>query len=230
MSVNETSAVSLPATARISLAVVSLLAANLGLLIIYFVFDLTLIQLLIVFWWESLWIGLFCALKLLTASIAGSPYENRWFGMSPGTNLFVSIVALGFVSAEFLGLFIILGVVIGAAGGHLAGNPEHNILFDQLGMLISVSGVFLISHSISFVVNFLLLREYRHARAGTLLALPFRRCLALMFTVGAALIIALSVPTLANTGGFITVLVLIKLTADYFLHRRERAVFANALG
>ena len=63
---------------RNELGAVSLLAANLGLLFLYFAYNLSLYQLVVIYWWECLWIGIFSAIKLIVSSLLGDPYENRF--------------------------------------------------------------------------------------------------------------------------------------------------------
>ena len=77
-----------------ALAALSLLAANVGFLALFIVFDLTLFELVVVYWLELLWIGLFSGLKLLTASLFGSPYENRWVDVSVGAAFFTGCKTL----------------------------------------------------------------------------------------------------------------------------------------
>ena len=47
--------------------------ANASLLVVYVLYDATLYQLVLVYWCECLWIGIFSALKLIIASRFGSP-------------------------------------------------------------------------------------------------------------------------------------------------------------
>ncbi len=211
-----------------ALGALSLAAANLGLLLVYVSFDLTLEQLVLVFWWESFWIGLFCALKLLVASLAGNPFENRWVQVSPAAALLVSIAAIGFITGEFLALFLLTGAALWFALTALSVVDPGELLRDELPLILGTSLLFLAGHGLSFVVNFLAAGEFRSARAATLLVLPFRRCLALLAAIGAAFAAAWLLPGIARTTGFIAVLVLLKLLGDYRLHRRERLELAAA--
>lgn len=210
------------AVGRSLLAVVSLLAANLGLLILYVLLDLTLEQLILVFWWESLWIGLFAALKLVAASLFGDPYRNRFVDVSAGAGLLVSILAIGFVAAGFLSLFTLSGFALAFALAALSGMEPGALMFSELGLILGTSALFLASHAVSFIVNFLLLGEFRSARAGALLALPVKRCLALYVAIILAFAVAAGLPEFARTAVFTGVLVLLKMLGDYRLHCSER--------
>ena len=211
---------------QITLSVLTLVLANLAFLVLYFVFDLTLFQLAAVYWWECLWIGLFSGLKLVTASLFGDPYENRWVEFSHGANVLTSVVAIVFVAGEFLAIFAILGFAILFAFHALTGIDQGELMRDALGPVLGSSVLFLVGHGLSFVANFLVGGEFRTARAVTLLTLPFTRCLALIGAVVVAFTVAFLLPGFANTAGFVTILVLLKLGWDYLLHKRERRAFA----
>ena len=60
----------------------------------------------------------------------------------------------------------------------------------------------------------------------SLLALPFKRCMALIAAVVVAFAAAWLLPGFANTTGFVILLIAFKLAWDYALHLRERSAFA----
>lgn len=211
---------------KAGLGALSLLAANAGVIYLFFYFGLTLSQLVIIYWWESLWIGIFCALKLITASMIGDPYGNRWIEVSGGSAVLISILAIGMVSAEFAILFIFLGLAIVSAMNTLTGVPIEDVMITEIGLLFSVSLLYFAGHGLSFIVNFLVLREFKTARAGTLLFLPFKRCAALLAAAGIAFVVASALPGLAGTSLFAIVLIILKLLWDYRLHIKERRAFA----
>lgn len=206
---------------KLGLSAYALLVANVGLLAMYFVFDLELFQLIVIYWIECLWIGVFSALKLLVASIAGSPYENRHVGFSAGAAFIVSLLAIGFIAAEFLALFAIVGMALSFA--YEALEPDAgSFLFYNLGLMLGGSLLFLASHSLSFIINYLGAKEYRTARVLPLLLSPFTRCLALFGAIILALVVAKLVPGLSSTAGFALILIAVKLLWDLHLHQRER--------
>ena len=192
------------------------------MLFIYFVFDLTLFQVVVVYWWEALWIGLFSGLKLLTASLFGDPYENRWFNVSSGSGFILSIVAIVKFSGAFLTLLALTGFALVFVQETLTGTPGREFASEQAGLILKCSLVFFAGHGLSFILNFLLRGEFRHARFNTLLSLPFRRCLALFVTVAVALITVLAFPGVLSATSFAALLIVVKLAWDFVLHRRER--------
>lgn len=213
--------------ASIGLSTLALVAANAGLILIYLIFDLELFQLVVVFWIECLWIGVFSALKLLVASVAGSPYENRYVDFSRGGALLFSLFAIGFIAAEFLFVFVIVGFALSLAFDAFVGDAK-DFLFANLGLMFGGSLLFLGSHAISFVANFLIGGEYKSARFLPLLLLPFTRCFALFAAIVLAVIVAKIVPGLSNATGFAFVLIALKLAWDLRLHRKERRRLASA--
>jgi hypothetical protein len=211
-----------------SFAALSLFAANLGMLIIYVVFDLTLFQLVLVYWWEALWIGLFSGVKLLTASLFGNPFENRWIDVSRGSGIFLSLFAIIKSGGAFLILLVLSGVALVVAQQELTGTPGNDFVSKQAGLMLNCSLLFLVAHGISFVINFLILGEFRHARFGTLLWLPFKRALALFVTIVAALTTIQAYPGILSDTYFAAILIAVKLGWDYLLHRRERRSFSTS--
>lgn len=210
----------------IGLGALSLVLANAGLIFLYFVYDLSLIQLVLIYWLESLWIGIFCALKLVTASIIGNPFENSWVNVSAGAGLLSSLIAIFLMGGQFLSLFGMLGLAIAMASSVVSGISAHDIFVNEISLLLGASGLLIAAHGMSFVGNFILLGEYKTARVGTLLVLPFKRCFALMGAIVIAFIVAFVVPVFASTTGFAVVLILGKLVWDYRLHVQERKAFA----
>lgn len=209
------------------LGAISLVSANVGLLVLYFVYDLSLFQLVLVYWWECLWIGLFSALKLIVASVIGNPYENRWATVSRGAAVVTSIVVIGFVSTTFFTLLGFVGMAILWAYDALgAANGDADAL-DNISVIIGSSLLFLAGHGISFVANFLVLGEFKHAHVGTLMALPFKRCLAIGVMVVISFLIIIFIPQLASTAAFAAIVIALKLGWDIWLHYRERDRFAQ---
>jgi len=207
---------------RISVGALSLLIANASLLFVFIAFDVTLFQLIIVFWLESFWIGLFSAIKLIAASILGDPYGNRYVEFSRGANLLTSIFAIGFVSAEFLALFGIVGMALVVASNWFTGNGFGDVVREDVEVVLGSALLFLVGHGISFFTNFIALGEYKTARVGTLLSLPFRRCIALLAAIVFAFAATYFVPGFSNTVSFAALLILLKLLWDYRLHLKER--------
>lgn len=206
-------------------AALSLLAANAGLLVLYFLFDLTLFQLVFVYWWEALWIGLFSGLKLLTASLFGSPYENRWIDVSRGSSIFLSVFAILKSAGLFMILLVLTGVALVVAQQELSGTDGTTFVREQGILILQCSLLFFVSHGLSFVINFLVLGEFRRARFGTLLWLPFKRSLALFVTVVASLTVIQAYPGALSMTTYPALLIAVKLVWDFYLHKRERLSF-----
>lgn len=209
-----------------ALAALSLVAANAGMLFLYVALDLTLFEVVVVYWFEALWVGLFSGLKLLTASLFGNPYDNRWVEMSWGSSLFFSLFAIFKSAGVFLAILVFAGLALVVAHEELTGVSGDDFVREQGALLLKCSLLFLIGHGLSFVINFLIRGEFRHARAATLLWLPFKRGLALFVTIVAALTAMQTWPGILTYTTFALLLIIVKLAWDYFLHTRERRAFA----
>lgn len=208
-------------------AAMSLLAANVGFLALFIALDLTLFQLVFVYWLELLWIGLFSGLKLVTASLFGRPYENRWVDVSRGAALFTSLFAIVKSAGLFFTLLGATGIGLILAHESMSGIPAEDFVAGEASLLLKCSVLFLAGHALSFVINFLALGEFRHARAVALLWLPFQRGLALLIIVAGGLAAIVKWPNLFSATGFALALILVKLAADWLLHARERQTLAQ---
>lgn len=204
------------------LAALSLLFANVGLLFLFFALNLTLFQLVLIYWWEIFWIGIFSGLKLLTASLLGNPYENRVVHFSRGTSLLVSLFAIAKSAGLFFTLLVMTGVGLVAGYEALTGAPGNQFALDQVGLMLQCSLIFAVGHGLSFVVNFVLLGEFRHARFATLLGLPFKRSLGLVLAIAVLLVATQASPGMLSERSFAAILIVAKLGGDYLLHKRER--------
>jgi hypothetical protein len=216
----------LPIFRKAGIGAISLLAANAGLAYIYFAFDLTLYQLVLIYWWECLWIGVFSGIKLVVASAFGDPYSNRYVSISAGSRILISIVLIVKVSAVFVALLGSIGIAIFSATETLRLTSPSDQAMNQVTLIVGSSLLFLLGHGLSFFVNFLILGEFRQARARTLMFLPFKRCLALVVCIGIGFVVALKVPGLATTTGFAAVVIVVKISWDLWLHVRERRSLA----
>ncbi len=213
---------------RYGIGAISLVVANTLLLYLFFWFDVTLFQLVLVYWCECAWIGVFSAIKLIIASIAGDPYENSWVHLSSGSSLFTSVLVIGFAGATFLTLLGILLMTILFVNDTLPLGNEADDMLNHIGLVVGASLLLMAAHAISLVANYLVGGEFRTARAGALILLPFRRCLALLFAVIVSVVFVAFLPAIANTTVFACLVIVVKVAWDFRLHRNERRVLGDS--
>ena len=201
-----------------------MIVANAAVLVIAVIQDLSLIQILLVYCFESVWIGIFSALRLIVASLFGNPYRNSSIEFSPGISLLMSIVIIVMSSTAFF-------AITGAAAGFVVYVEE---LFTDsatstdtllhLPLVLAASLVFVVSHGLSFVINFLYLGEFRRARAGELVGFPFNRSVGLLLSIFIGMAATSLLPMFANARSFVVIVVLLKLALDFYLYRDERGI------
>ena len=208
---------------RVGIGAFSLIAANAGFLVLYLAYDLKLVQLVVAYWCECFFIGVFSALKLLVASVIGDPFENRYAEVSKGANLFLSVLAIWFTGGAFLSLFGMVGLLIFSPIGAGVDQTGMDLVADNVGVVLGLSLVLAFGHAVSFVINFLIFGEYERARVGALLALPFKRCLALLGAVLVAIAVIQLFPGMASSAVFAAILIVLKIIGDHRLHLAERA-------
>ena len=210
---------------RVTLSAIGILVANAGLLFLYVAYDLTLYQLVIVYWWECLWIGVFSALKLIVASMIGDPYENRYVNVSGGSGLLLSFMTIMTFGGAFMTLVMGLGIVIFLVPNSLGAVQQEELLREGGYALVLGSILLATGHGLSFVINFLFFGEYREARVRALVVAPFKRCFSLLGSIAIVFAVASLVPELASMTGFAAAIIVLKLLADYRLHMAERKAF-----
>ena len=213
--------------ARFGIGTAGVLLANVGFLSFFLVYDLSLYQLVLIYWCECFWVGVFSFLKLLVASLIGDPFANRHVHVSRGSSLFFSVIAAWFTSGLFFFLFALLGFLVFSPAFDSA--DAHGVQLEHLGFILGASLLLAAGHAISFIANFLVLGEFKQARFAQLLALPFKRCLAMLGAVIIAFAVMLALPDIATSTVFAAILIMLKVVADYRLHCAERATMRRAV-
>ena len=122
---------------------------------------------------------------------------------------------------------MITGIALVVANEGLTGTPGNDFVAEQGQLLLQCSLLFVVGHGLSFIINFVVLGEFRHARFGTLLWLPFKRALALFVTIAGALTVMQTWPGIFTYTSFAVLLIAVKLAWDWFLHSRERRSFST---
>jgi hypothetical protein len=80
---------------------------------------------------------------------------------------------------------------------------------------------------ISFVMNYLVRREYENANLFVLLFWPYVRMSLVMTALAAGLVVAALIPALDTSSAFGVAVVLVKTAADLVMHQVEHAMLAR---
>jgi hypothetical protein len=186
---------------------VALIAANLLPLAGVLLFGWNLAAVMVLYWAESAVIGFYTMLKLCVVgklgAVFGVPFFLGHFG--------------GFMAAHFAfvyGLFIHGG---GTALPDVGAFAELREIF--LPLWPALVGL-LVSHGISFFVNFIGEREHEAHSMSELMSVPYKRLVVMHVTVilGGWIVLALGTPSPA-----LLVLIAMKIFVDLRAHRREHA-------
>ncbi|MEO7725761.1 MAG: DUF6498-containing protein [Burkholderiales bacterium] len=211
----------------------ALIAANLVVAVITLLRGWGYYEIIIVYWCEAVIIGGFNFARMCMVGLAGEPF-GRWVGADDlTTRFFLVLLVLGFYIVKFGGFALTMGLLIAAVPAFLAhagdtGTREiwHGLRAVGGGVAMAVAALF-ISHGISFVVNFLLGREYANANLLVLLFWPYVRMSLVMVTLAAGLVAAALFPALDASATFGVAIVLIKLAADLIMHTIEHNSFSR---
>ena len=192
-----------PASAGTMLALV---AANLLPLLGVLLLGWKLEEVLVLFWAESAVVAFYTLLKMAVVA--------KW--LAPFAGLFFVAHFGAFMAIHF---FFIYEMFV--RGLHATGREP--------GAVEALAGIFsplwpallalFLSHGLSFSINFLGRREYRGATVAGLMAAPYRRVMLMQFTL---IFGGWGVLLLKNPLPALVLLVIFKIAADLYAHRRER--------
>jgi len=211
---------------------VALAVANLLVLLEVLRHEWGYFAILLVYWCEGLIIGGFNVLRMLVAGLfGGQPLGARaseTVEISTGFRIFATILGTGFFAykfglfALFVGAFVVMMPAFSAPAESGGMRVLEGLSAAAPGVAIATAGL-LVSHGVSFVRHFIVGREYERANLFGLIVRPYlRMALVGAVLIGGLVLIAL-VPWLSSATVFSVVIVLAKLGADLFSHRREHA-------
>lgn len=187
----------------------SLIAANAVPLIGVLCFSWSIFVVIFAYWMENLVVGFWNIARMLTARGPRSPL---------GLKLFL----VPFFCVHYGGFMLVHGLfVVVMFGGGFGGNP-FTTLADAFARHRGAFGATLlalmVSHGVSFAVNYIAKGEYRTASLPSLMARPYVRIVVLHITiiVGGGLALLLNLPNAA-----MAILVILKTLIDLHGHRKE---------
>src|SRR5262245_32682575 len=220
------------------IAAIALILANLVIVAWTLKDQWGFLQILYLFWFEAIVIGAYNLLKMFVVFVWGNPFGSwlgRWVGFeSPLAAVFYGLMAMIFFVVKFGGFTLAMGFALlilpawlqQPETGQQAGNSDQLVLVAKAfkaasrGLPVSLAAL-VVSHGISFVVNFLRRREYERASILVLVFWPYARmALVLAVLVVAGLAAGIS-PPLGRTTIFAVMVVLLKLLADLASHAFE---------
>ena len=215
----------LPATA--------LIAANLVVAAVTLFRGWGFYEIIIVYWCEVIIIGGYNMARMVMVGLAGEPF-GKWVDVGGvGNRLVLLIFVLGFFVVKFGGFALGMGLLVAMVPAflgqaHDAGAREiwHGLRAVAGGVAIAVMVLF-ISHGISFVMNYLVRREYEKTNLLVLMFWPYVRMSLVVMALAAGLVAAKLFPALDTSTTFGVVIVLVKLAADLLLHQIEHAWLAR---
>jgi hypothetical protein len=215
----------LPATA--------LIAANLVVAAVTLYRGWGFYEIIIVYWCEALIIGGYNVAKMILVGLAGHPFGKSIDAGDFLTRLFLLVIVLGFFVVKFGGFALATGLLVAAVPAFLGQAPDagardiwHGLRAVAGGVAIGIVVLF-ISHGISFVMNYLVRREYENANLFVLLFWPYVRMSLVMTALAAGLVIAALIPALDTSSAFGVAVVLVKTAADLVMHQVEHAMLAR---
>ncbi len=206
---------------RSTISLVALIIANLVPLFGVLRLDWDVGSIVVLYWAENLVIGFYTVIKLLQAAGVKGLFLVLFFiihyGGFCGVHGFFVLGLTGFggdspeiiPDADWPGPLVFPQILLSVARQVLAAAPD--------ALLWAVAAL-LLSHGVSFLLNYLGTREYRQQTANTIMTAPYKRIVVLHIAIiaGGFLVISLGSPV-----GLLIALVALKIAMDIMLHRRS---------
>lgn len=206
-------------------SLLTLLLVNLLPLVGVLWFDWDVTGLMVLYWSENLILGFYTLLKMLSKSPLGGIPMSLFFCIHYG----------GFCAVH--GLFI-LTLVLGVDVDPMAGDPWPfflvfpQLLFNVVREVLAFSppewfipfGALVISHGVSFVLNFLLGGERDEMSLSKLMGAPYGRIVLLHIAI---IVGGMGAMALGQPVAMLVILVLLKSALDVRLHLREHRALAE---
>jgi Family of unknown function (DUF6498)/Protein of unknown function (DUF3592) len=171
-------------------------------------FGWDLLSIMFVYWLETAVVVFYSVLKVVTV---GGPFTLLWMPFHLATfGMFMSFHLM---------------MILGLAPGHHAGFFPPELLRGLLGRTWGAGVGLLVSHGISFVVNFLGNGEYRRTTVDEQKAAPWKRLIIMHVTTIAG---AWSVGLFDAPVGALVMLAVLKIVVDLHGHLRERPTPSGA--
>lgn len=212
----------------------ALIAANLVPLAGVLVWHWKVGDVVLLYWIENLVIGVVNVLKIALAEPQEITISKReGTGMKPGEMPFAKLVLIAFFIVHYgafcgaHGTFLAdFFPVRGPHGEHLGlGGLLRELLRDPL--VLAAIAALVVSHLVSFRINYIGRDEYRHVNIALLMMRPYGRIFVthLFIIFGGFVLMALKSPAAA-----MALFVALKIGIDFHLHRRERELLGAPPG
>lgn len=218
---------------RLSAAI--LVAVNIAVAVFALTREYGYAELLLIYFAETVVIGVLNVPKLMIAAIFTEQIDNLRELHTAGKRalttamlLFGYAVIFSIVWMLLYLLIMILPILLNhadRAAGLARPDEKPWQQVSALGMSIAALAL---SHVASFVMNFLLGREFRGASFFKIAVQPVLRTAWIIGVIAIAAAFALIQPAIAQSTAFAVVVIVAKITADWFAHRRERRRFQSA--
>lgn len=206
---------------RYRLPLIALVLANLIPLfgVLYLGWDVGAI--VVLYWAENLVIGIYTIIKLFIAAGPGGLFLTLFFiihygGFCGVHGLFVlSLTGFGEARADIMPEQAWLGPLVFA---QLLFNVSRQVLAAAPEALLWAILALLLSHGLSFALNYIGAGEYRRTTSRQIMAAPYKRIVVLHIAIiaGGFLVISLGSPL-----GLLLALVALKIGLDIMLHNRS---------
>ena len=193
-------------------------------------------QALLIFWFEALIIGGYNVLRLLVVCLFGAQPFAAWLSrtvsVSAGDRILGTVIGTGFFVVKFgafalaTGLWIVaLPAYFDAPGSRPADRVTEALSDASTGLGIAI-GALVVSHGVSFVLNFLWKREFATQTVVGLVFWPYvRMALVLAVVIGGMFYVNLN-PGLEAAPTMVALFFLVKTTVDAVTHVWEHRSFA----
>ena len=190
-------------------------------------------EILLLYWAETVVIGVLNIPKLIIVALFGQRLDTIDEAAAAGKRLGVVLMVLLFYVTVFALVWMLLFAAIVAVppllqhADRAAGLVVERRPRGDETMIAVAAAVLALSHAISFVVNFLMGREFRGASLARIAVQPALRTALIIGIMALGFAAAFAVPGLSRSTTFALVVIVLKTAADLHAHLAERRRFSS---
>jgi hypothetical protein len=190
-------------------------------------------EILLLYWAETVVIGVLNIPKLIIVALFARHLDTVDDAAAAGNRLIAVLVALLFYVTIFALVWMLLFMGIIALptllqhADRAAGLAVERRPHPDETMLVVAIAVLALSHVFSFVVNFLLGREFRGASLVAIAVQPILRTALIIGIMALGLGVAFALPGVSRSAMFALVVIVLKTAADLHAHLAERRRFGQ---
>ncbi|MFA5856490.1 MAG: DUF6498-containing protein [Candidatus Pacearchaeota archaeon] len=172
-------------------------------------------NILILYWLESGIIGFFTIFKIMLSNGDLNYKNDKPIKLNLTLKIFLKLILIPFFIIHY-SIFMLVHLMFIYFISTLTKSPIQPFYLAMILLLYSI--IFLISHGLSFINNFIIKKEYEKISPNVAMASPYLRIIVMHLTIllGTFLFVIIGIPRIGST-----LIIILKTLLDLFFHYKE---------